>query len=139
MKLPKWAMGAALGAALVGGYFYFTASPAPQNTAGGPMINVTEPTLDRTAEAGKMVFNKNCASCHGQSASGKNGLAPPLIHKIYEPGHHGDGAFFRAVRAGVRQHHWTFGNMPAIEGLSDQEIALIIRYVRTVQSANGIF
>lgn len=33
-------------------------------------------------------------------AGGRQGMAPPLIHIHYEPGHHGDSAFLRAVRQG---------------------------------------
>lgn len=63
---------------------------------------------------------------------------PPLVHRIYEPGHHADAAFHMAVRAGVRQHHWRFGNMPPQPQVSEAELRTIIRYVREVQRANGI-
>ena len=66
------------------------------------------------------------------------GVAPPLIHKIYEPSHHGDESFQRAVAVGVRAHHWKFGNMPAIEGLTRGDVKAIIAYVRELQEANGI-
>lgn len=44
----------------------------------------------------------------------------------------------RAVRQGVRGHHWRFGDVPPVEGVSDEELAQIVAYVRTVQRANGI-
>ena len=44
-----------------------------------------------------------------------------------------------AAKNGVRQHHWPFGNMPPVEGITDSEISNIIAYVRTVQRANGIY
>ena len=69
---------------------------------------------------------------------GQEGLAPPLVHNIYEPGHHGDEAFQRAVAVGVRRHHWPFGDMPPVEGLSRADVALIVAYIRELQSANGI-
>jgi hypothetical protein len=43
------------------------------------------------------------------------------------------------VKRGVRKHHWSFGNMPPISKVTDQQIATIISYVRTLQRANGIF
>jgi len=43
-----------------------------------------------------------------------------------------------AVKNGVRQHHWPFGSMPPIPGVSKAEVSQIIAYVRTLQRANGI-
>ncbi|SPH18256.1 hypothetical protein DEA8626_01788 [Defluviimonas aquaemixtae] len=60
------------------------------------------------------------------------------MHKIYEPSHHGDAAFLVAVRNGVRQHHWDFGNMLPVEGLTDGDVKYIVRYVRELQFENGI-
>lgn len=90
------------------------------------------------AKEGKEYFENDCAACHGQNGIGtENG--PPLVHKIYEPGHHSDQSFYRAVSVGVRQHHWSFGNMPARPDVSQDEVTAIIKYVRELQRANGIF
>jgi Cation efflux family len=40
-----------------------------------------------------------------------------------------------AARAGVRQHHWGFGDMPARPHLTDEQITAIVRFVREVQLA----
>jgi mono/diheme cytochrome c family protein len=105
---------------------------------GGPLVEVAVPELSGDAERGRMVFAQNCASCHGENAAGRNGYGPPLVHKIYEPSHHGDQAFYLAARQGVRAHHWPFGNMPPVEGVEDREIALVVSYIRTLQRENGI-
>lgn len=94
--------------------------------------------LSAEAQAGKRLFEAHCTSCHGGNAVGRQELGPPLVHIIYEPGHHGDESFQRAVALGVRRHHWRFGNMPPVEGLSRAEVALIVAYVRELQRANGI-
>ena len=95
--------------------------------------------LSKVAQLGKLAFQSNCLACHGENAVGQKGVAPPLIHKIYEPSHHGDESFQRAVAVGVRAHHWKFGNMPAVEGLTRGDVKAIIAYVRELQEANGIF
>lgn len=95
------------------------------------------PELSPRAEAGKGLFDASCASCHGANAAGSD-KGPPLIHVIYEPNHHADLSFLMAVRQGVRPHHWEFGPMPPVEGLTDAQIAEIVTYVREVQRANGI-
>jgi cytochrome c553 len=107
---------------------------------GAAMVEVRLPAaLSAKAAAGKTYFDAACASCHGANAAGQDGIAPPLVHKIYEPSHHGDAAFLVAVRDGARQHHWLFGSMLPVEQiLTDGEIALIILYVRELQRENGI-
>lgn len=89
------------------------------------------------AEQGRIAFEATCAECHGVNGVGtENG--PPLVHKIYEPNHHADLAFLRAVQFGVRAHHWPFGNMPPQPHVSTQQVADIVAYVRELQRANGI-
>ncbi|MFT6451992.1 MAG: hypothetical protein ACJA06_001479 [Halocynthiibacter sp.] len=61
-----------------------------------------------------------------------------MVHKIYEPNHHGDEAFQRAAAAGVRSHHWGFGNMPPVEGLTRGDVTMIVAYIRELQRSNGI-
>lgn len=125
-----------LGAAVI---VYRAFGTPDQLATGVAMVNVTVPELSETANEGEAAFNRLCASCHGRNAAGQDGVAPPLIHKIYEPGHHGDASFLLAARNGVRAHHWPFGNMPPVEGITDPEIAEIVVYVRELQRANGIY
>lgn len=100
-------------------------------------VAVTVPVLSGAAGRGQPLFDANCARCHGPYGSGSD-TGPPLVHKIYEPGHHADAAFHSAIRYGVRAHHWRFGDMPAMPGLSETDVRAIIAFVRTVQRANGI-
>lgn len=110
-----------------------------ESSEGSPMVQVTLPeTLSANAQIGKRAFDVKCAACHGTNAAGQNGVAPPLVHKIYEPSHHADFAFQRAAQNGVRSHHWGFGNMPPVEGITTAEIKFITAYVRELQRANGI-
>ncbi|PLX34435.1 MAG: cytochrome C [Hyphomicrobiales bacterium] len=110
-----------------------------KNTGGssGYSVPVKTVKLSRAAKEGEIIFNASCASCHGVNASGTES-GPPLIHKIYEPSHHGDAAFLMAPKRGVRAHHWPYGNMPPVEGITDQHTRKIVRYVRELQRANGI-
>lgn len=94
--------------------------------------------LSPAASMGKTAFEASCATCHGENAAGRAGKGPPLIYKYYVPSHHGDAAFLMAARKGVTAHHWNFGNMPPVEGLTNADIGNIVAYVRTVQRANGI-
>jgi len=137
-----------LGAAAVAAIIVFALQPGDQPVSqdgsvsqdGDPMANVVLPAvLSADAQIGKRGFDAKCAVCHGANAAGQNGIAPPLIHRIYEPNHHGEAAFLLAARNGVRAHHWNFGNMPPVEGLSDADVKYIVRYIRELQKENGIF
>ena len=108
------------------------------NAASPSPAAVVAPALSAKAQAGREVFDARCALCHGNNAAGSS-QGPPLVHRIYEPGHHQDFAFRNAVRNGVMAHHWQFGNMPPVPGLSDNDIEQLICYVRELQRANGIF
>ena len=94
--------------------------------------------LSQSAQIGKRAFEAKCVACHGVNAAGQVGVAPPLVHKIYEPSHHGDESFQRAVSLGVRAHHWPFGNMPDVEGLTRGDVVMVAANIRELQRANGI-
>ncbi len=113
---------------------YRISSPAVNSA----VVNVKVPELSQQALAGKGLFDKNCAACHGDNGSGSN-QGPPLVYDIYNPGHHSDASFLMAAQKGVRQHHWQFGNMPPRPEVSKEDVALIISYIRELQTANGIF
>ncbi|NRB33043.1 MAG: cytochrome c, partial [Rhizobiaceae bacterium] len=118
--------------------FQHLSAPDQSDVAGKPLVQVYVPVLTAAQRQGEQLFNENCASCHGENAAGQYGLAPPLVHIIYEPNHHGDMAFQLAAQRGVRQHHWQFGNMPAVPSVTPQDVGKITAYVRGLQRANGI-
>ena len=114
-------------------------APVGGEASGAAIVQVTLPdTLSGNARIGKSVFEAKCAVCHGINAVGQDGVAPPLVHKIYEPSHHGEASFLMAAKNGVRSHHWRFGNMPPVEGVTDGDVKMIVMYIRELQRANGI-
>lgn len=111
-------------------------APGPEG-ATGARRDIIVPPLSAPAQSGKKAYEDNCARCHGQNAGG-TGMGPPFVHEYYDPRHHVDAAFLRAVSRGVRQHHWDFGGMPPQRHVSERQTRMIIRYVRELQEANGI-
>lgn len=86
---------------------------------------------------GQQLFTMNCVACHGTGATGTaNG--PPLVHPLYEPGTFPDRAIADATRNGAPQRHWSYGRMPGIGGLSDQDLADLIAYIRQLQADAGL-
>lgn len=121
-----------------GTWVYFNPGPSSAELAykaAGPSVNAE--ILDEVQVRGRRTFNAICADCHGRDAMGGDS-GPPLIHKIYEPSHHGDGSFYVAAARGVTAHHWKFGDMPPQPGVTQAQVGEIISFVRAVQRQNGI-
>ena len=102
-----------------------------------PADQIIVPQLSSAAQMGQVAYDANCAGCHGEKAAGSD-KGPPLMHKIYEPSHHADFAFQLAVKNGVRAHHWRFGDMKSVPGVTEKQVEWIAKYVREIQRANGI-
>lgn len=86
---------------------------------------------------GKSLYADHCAACHGSDLKGSR-QGPPMMHKVYEPAHHADMAFQLAVANGVHAHHWQFGDMKPVAGLSPDDVAHITAFVRSEQRKVGI-
>ncbi len=106
-------------------------------TAGRTGMPVPSPGLMPNPAEGKPLYEKHCAGCHGPDLRGSD-KGPPFLHRVYEPSHHSDLAFQLAVKNGVRAHHWKFGDMPPVEGLTPDDVAHITAYVRSQQRKAGI-
>ena len=87
--------------------------------------------------SGGALFNAHCAACHGTNAAGTD-HGPLLVHAYYRPAHHGDAAFQLAAKLGVKAHHWRFGDMPPLAGVTESDIAAVTGYVRWLQREMGI-
>ena len=87
---------------------------------------------------GKLLFEKNCSSCHGKDLKGSK-QGPPFLHRFYKPSHHGDAAFYRAGLKGVTAHHWRFGDMPPVKGITELKLKNIIAYIRFYQKQKNLY
>jgi mono/diheme cytochrome c family protein len=131
-KIKAWVM--AIGMGVMVAAVVACESNATNQDAAKPAGGATPADV----QAGEAKFSANCAACHGVRGVGTK-QGPPLVHKIYEPNHHADVAFQRAAENGVRAHHWEFGNMPKIEGVTAGDVNDIVRYIRWLQREAGIY
>ena len=142
MQLKRWVLPLVLAVAVgLGGMLFLAGSEQSEDRAsdGEALATVVLPeSFSTTAQIGQKVFDANCAACHGVNAAGRDGLGPPLVHLVYEPSHHADESIYRAVAMGVMAHHWRFGNMPRVEGVSRREVDSVVAYIRELQRTNGI-
>jgi mono/diheme cytochrome c family protein len=129
-RVLAWAGLAAVAAAVAAAVWRLTPDAPPR-------VEVAVPALSGEAAAGEPLFARYCASCHG-AAGGGSETGPPLVHRIYAPGHHGDASFHYAALNGSRAHHWNFGEMPPVDGIAEEEVGKIVAFIRAVQRANGV-
>ena len=88
----------------------------------------------RPVDAGAVVYNNYCASCHKPDGTGVTGTFPPLRGS---PRVRGDqGELIRTIVHGLSGPITVGGvkydmEMPAFNFLSDQEVADVVQYVRS--------
>ncbi|MEL7210691.1 MAG: cytochrome c, partial [Actinomycetota bacterium] len=87
-------------------------------------------------DLGAEVYANSCASCHGEDLRGTD-KGPSQLSIVYEPNHHTDDSYRSAITNGARQHHWSFGDMPPVEGLNQEEIEAVIGFIRAEQQRLG--
>jgi cytochrome c2 len=120
-----------------------TTEPKQKSTAGHKMGKpradsaLQDPKVPFKYAIGKKKFQTMCADCHGMWGGGSD-QGPPLMHLFYVSSHHSDVAFYNAALKGVQQHHWKFGDMPAVKGATERDVKKIIAFVRWLQKENGI-
>lgn len=103
------------------------------STGSGADIAAQDPEL---VTLGGGLYEANCAQCHGSDLRGTD-QGPSHLSEVYEPGHHTDQAFLMAVKFGSQAHHWPYGAMAPVPGLSDDDIAAITAFVREQQRLKG--
>lgn len=87
---------------------------------------------------GQVLYEMHCSSCHGQDLTGAE-KGPPLLHPFYKPSHHGDAAFYKAALKGARAHHWDFGDMQPVQGMTKKKMDSILPYIRFYQQKKNLY
>ena len=96
----------------------------------------TSPVENSSTDRGADVYTEACASCHGADLRGTD-KGPSMLSIVYEPNHHTDDSFRNAIANGAPQHHWNFGDMEPVEGLSNEDVGAVIAFVRGEQQRQG--
>lgn len=114
-----------LAAAWVAGVVLSAQAPAT-------LKNPIAPSAESIA-AGKPLYQKNCAPCHGTSAEGGPGndlipAAPDLIDAAWDHGST-DGEIFSNIKNGIAPD---FNMTPFKDKLKDDDIWNIVNYVRSL-------
>ncbi len=104
----------------------------------GPAIAAETIEIPFKLARGQVLYEKYCSSCHGLQLDGTD-QGPPLVHPFYKPSHHGDESFYRAALQGTRQHHWNFGDMKPVEGMTPKKMDSLVPYVRYYQQQKKLY
>ena len=105
---------------------------------GGAAIAAEEIEIPFSLARGQMLYERYCSSCHGLQLDGTD-KGPPLVHPFYKPSHHGDESFYRAALRGARQHHWNFGDMKPVAGMTPEKMDRLVPYVRYYQQQKKLY
>lgn len=89
-----------------------------------------------TDPAGAALYVQNCSRCHGVDLQGTD-RGPSQLSEVYKPDHHPDASYRAAIAEGVQAHHWPFGDMAPVEGLTADQVDAIIGYIRAQQDEHG--
>ncbi|MFV2092748.1 MAG: c-type cytochrome [Hyphomicrobiales bacterium] len=136
-KIKKNLSGILIGSVLVGGLLVMVLGRSGTPTGARNADDVVIPEYTEIAQQGNELFNEFCAACHGENAAGTD-VGPTFLNRIYRAGHHPNDTFMRVPVQGARAHHWSFGDMPPVEGITQDQILKIVHYVRELQRANGV-
>ncbi len=103
-----------------------------------PVVAAGEVQVPFRLGKGQLLYEKYCASCHGARLDGSD-KGPPLVHAFYKPSHHGDESFYRAVLNGVRGHHWDFGDMEPVAGMTRGKMDSLLPFIRYYQQQMKLY
>jgi len=114
-------------------------SPAPflvllaqGNPGAAQLTNPVTASAESTA-AGKQIFARNCATCHGINAEGGpgNDLIPPAPDLTDDKWDHGssDGDIFNNIRNGVPPE---FNMIPWKDKLTDTDVWNVVNYLKSI-------
>lgn len=115
---------------------YGTADPVLRSFLQSVMDESSDPRAK-----GRDIYLKLCGICHQPDGEGKDGLAPPLVGSEWALAVDG-GRMVRIVLNGlmgpvrVRGRDWNLAMPPWRENLSDDQVSLVLTYVRSQLGSN---
>lgn len=108
------------------------------SVSAAPAISAESIEIPFSLAKGQLLYEKYCSSCHGLQLNGSD-KGPPLVHPFYKPSHHDDKSFYRAALKGVKQHHWNFGDMPPVPGMTPGKMDRVVPYLRYYQRQKKLY
>jgi mono/diheme cytochrome c family protein len=107
-------------------------SQEPRRNPEAQKIKNPEPKTDETIDAGKKLYQRHCASCHGPNGKGDGGMAlaggtpSDLTDETWDYGST-DGEIFVVIRDGVSSDMLAYKDK-----LNEKQIWQIVHYLRSI-------
>jgi mono/diheme cytochrome c family protein len=95
---------------------------------------MTALSLHGDSSRGHFLFLRNCAGCHGMN--GRGGIAPEIGNPVFQQAAT-DDFIVRTIRNGRAETAMPGFQRPEAPALSDQDLADVLAYVRTLREAGG--
>ena len=106
---------------------------AAQGNADAAKVRNPVAATPESIAAGKQIFTRNCATCHGINAEGGpgNDLIPPAPDLTDDKWDHGstDGEVFDVIKNGVAPD---FNMIPWKDKLKDPDVWNVVNYLRSI-------
>jgi mono/diheme cytochrome c family protein len=115
---------------------YSTRDPLLQSFMQSVMTSSADPNAQ-----GREIFLRICAACHQKDGDGKDGVAPPLAGSEWALTRGGHRLILIALNGlsgpvHVRDRDWNMAMPPWRENLSDDQLAVVLTYIRTQVGTN---
>lgn len=114
---PNWLLPVIIAVAIVfigGGVLLVTDTPSPPDVA----------NIEQTLQLGEVVYQTNCAACHGEQGQGHIQLDAPALDSTEHAWHHADTQIIEIIRTGGQQ-------MPPVgANFSNKEVTAVITYIK---------
>jgi len=131
MNSPRLWQTIVAGALVCGGHLALSA----QGNREAAAVKNPIPATPESIAAGKQLYQRRCASCHGASGTGGpgNDLIPAAPSLVDDQWDHGatDGEIFDNVKNGIAPD---FNMVPFKDTLKDEEIWNVVNYLRSIAS-----
>ena len=118
-------------------YLRTRAQEAVPEAAAAPL----PPVRASVRELGLKVYERHCATCHGEQGEGVSGIYPALRSnpavRLSEPANLVQTVLFGGYGPATRGHPRPFGMPPFVLELEDREIAAVLTHLRTALQAPG--
>jgi mono/diheme cytochrome c family protein len=120
---------------------YLQTQAQAQTRSAPPQRPTPAPVRASVAELGRKVYDRHCATCHGEQGQGVPGIYPSLVARravlLDDPTNLVQTLLFGGFGPSTAGHPRPFGMPPFVLELEDRDIAAVLTHLRVALQAPG--